>query len=230
MRKKVKLSDLNPNPYRDIGVYPFKRDKIDALKTSINDTGFWDNILAREYNGQIQIAYGHHRLNALQELYCEDIDFEVDIPVKDLSDAMMIKIMARENMEEWKTDPAIIDETVKLAKRFLENNPEELKKVRDVDGNGGAMGIAPVGYRIVAKFTGIPEGKVQLSLERLNLADEGMIDLKAVQLAKTNTSATINIPVYHQGYFQFHFYLWGADVEMQSLTYPMPQFAPQICL
>jgi ParB-like chromosome segregation protein Spo0J len=68
MRKKVRLVDLKPNPYRDIGVYPFKREKIDVLKLSIDDTGFWDNILARDHNGQIQIAYGHHRLKALQEL------------------------------------------------------------------------------------------------------------------------------------------------------------------
>jgi ParB-like chromosome segregation protein Spo0J len=52
MRRKVRLVDLKPNPYRDIGVYPFKREKIDELKLSIGDTGFWDNILARDHNGQ----------------------------------------------------------------------------------------------------------------------------------------------------------------------------------
>src|SRR3982750_4845471 len=145
MRKKVKLADLNPNPYRDIGVYPFKREKIDALKISIDDTGFWDNILAREYNGQIQIAYGHHRLKALHEMYGEFGDFEVDIPVKDISDADMIKIMARENMEEWNTEPAIIDETVKVAKRFIKDNPEVLKELRNVNGNRGVSIDTPMG-------------------------------------------------------------------------------------
>jgi hypothetical protein len=104
---------------------------------------------------------------------------------------MMIKIMARENMEEWKTNPSILDETVKASKRFLESNPEELKNLRDVDGNGGVCGHTPVGHRILAKFIGVTENKVQLSLERLKLANEGIIDLKAVQLAQSNKSATI---------------------------------------
>ena len=38
-------------------------EKIESLAKSINQTGFWDNILARKKNGKIQIAYGHHRLS-----------------------------------------------------------------------------------------------------------------------------------------------------------------------
>jgi hypothetical protein len=191
MRKKVRLVDLKPNPYRDIGVYPFKREKIDVLKLSIDDTGFWDNILARDHNGQIQIAYGHHRLKALQELYGEDSDFEVDIPVKDLSDAMMIKIMANENMDDWKTDPAVLDETVKAAKRFLEYTPDEAANNGDLTSKSGVpTGTFSIGKVIIAKFLNWPEMRVARSLERLNLANEGMIDLKAVQSAKSNNAAT----------------------------------------
>jgi hypothetical protein len=193
MRKKLRLVDLNPNPYRDLGVYPFKRETINALKESIDETGFWDNIIAREQDGYIQIAYGHHRLKALHELYGEDSDFEVDIPVRDLSDAMMIKIMSQENMEEWRKDPAILDETVKAAKRFLEDHPEEAAKCGDLskikhDGSGKPSCL--VGKTFIANFLKMPETRVACSLERLKLADEGMIDLKAVQSAKSNNAAT----------------------------------------
>jgi hypothetical protein len=160
MRRKVRLVDLKPNPYRDIGVYPFKREKIDELKLSIGDTGFWDNILARDHNGQIQIAYGHHRLTALREIYGEDSDFEVDIPVKDISDADMIKIMAKENMDEWKTDPAILDETVKAAKRFIKDNPEVLKELRDKYGGKGVSPNTPLGFRTVAGFIKLRSQKI----------------------------------------------------------------------
>jgi len=33
--------------------------------------------------------------------------------------------MANENMEEYRTGPAIIDETVRVAKKYLEEHPEE---------------------------------------------------------------------------------------------------------
>ena len=44
---------------------------------------------------------------------------EVDIPVKDLDDATMIKIMANENMEDWETNTSVINETIQTVHDFL---------------------------------------------------------------------------------------------------------------
>jgi len=114
---KVKIKDLEPNPFRDMKNYPINEEKVQSLTNSIEQTGFWDNILARKNNGKIEIAYGHHRLIALQRK-CKPDHF-VDIPVKALDDATMIKIMANENMENWATSPKIIDETVRVAFEYL---------------------------------------------------------------------------------------------------------------
>ena len=113
---KIKVKDLRPNPFRKIKTYPIDRDKIKALKISINETTFWDNIVARKNNGKFEIAYGHHRLITLQELGIK----EVNIPVRGFDDAMMIRIMANENLDEWKNRPAVINETVLTAKEFLD--------------------------------------------------------------------------------------------------------------
>lgn len=113
---RIKVKDLRPNPFRKIKTYPIDRDKIRALKTSINETTFWDNIVARKNNGKFEIAYGHHRLIALKELGIK----EVDIPVRQFDDAMMIKIMANENLDDWSLRPAVINETVLVAKEFLD--------------------------------------------------------------------------------------------------------------
>ena len=45
---KVTLQQLRPNPYRDLARYPIHREKIEALKSSIRSTGFWDNIVIRK--------------------------------------------------------------------------------------------------------------------------------------------------------------------------------------
>ena len=108
---KVQLAKVKPNPFRNIDAYPIDRRKVDQLKKSIQSTDFWDNIVARKSGDGIEIAYGHHRLHALKELHPGTKEF--DFIVRDLDDAMMIKIMADENMDEWNHDSAIERETVR---------------------------------------------------------------------------------------------------------------------
>ena len=90
---KIAVSKIRANPFRRIASYPIDKAKVEALKTSIRETEFWDNILLREKPGKpglYELAYGHHRLQALKELGIA----EIDVPVKDLDDATMLRIMA----------------------------------------------------------------------------------------------------------------------------------------
>jgi len=179
---KVKIKDLYPNPYRDMDNYPINRDKVETLKASIKQTGFWDNIVARDMDGKIQIAYGHHRLTALREALAWDT--EVDIPVKDLPDSVMIQIMANENMEEYRTGPAIIDETVRVAKKYLEEHPEENSYQR-----GDSKTRSSIEAFNIATFLGWKEYRVYDSLERLNLEKSGMVNRQAINKLPTERSA-----------------------------------------
>lgn len=180
---KVKIKDLKPNPFRDIKNYPINPEKIESLKKSISQTGFWDNILARKNNGKVEIAYGHHRLKVLQELFKPDD--KVDIPVKDLDDATMIRIMANENDESWETNPKIIDETVRVTKGFLLS----LGKIK-TDKISRNYKMSPLAYQI-SDFLGgnWTEKRVYYSLERLNLIENGMLDKKAVEKLPFDTAA-----------------------------------------
>ena len=111
MRQTFKIAEILPNPFRHIEHYPIQRQKVDALKESIETTGFWDNIVARPTNGKAEIAYGHHRLAALREVFRPDD--EVQLIVRSLDDATMLKIMARENMEEWGSSVVVEHETIR---------------------------------------------------------------------------------------------------------------------
>ena len=178
---KVEIKDLKPNPYRDMNHYPIDETKVQALVDSIKQTGFWDNVLARKQNGKIQIAYGHHRLMALQKTMKPND--EIDIPVKTLDDATMIKIMANENMDEWKTSPGVIDETVRTVKKFLSEHPEERKKILP----HGKESI--VGSPMISAFLGWPIHRVNYALERLGLIDEGVVEPEAVRNLPTERAA-----------------------------------------
>lgn len=184
---KVKIKDLKPNPYRDMANYPFDQDKINTLKNSIQQTGFWDNILAREVNGIIEIAYGHHRLEALRQVM--DSENEIDIPVKKLSDAIMIKIMANENMDEWKTSVKIIDETVRVTKLFLEQHPEEkIKAENELAIHGLQKGISKES-QIIGEFLKWGAMRIGYSLERLKLIDSDIIDKDIIESLPTERAA-----------------------------------------
>ncbi len=116
---KIKVKDLEANPFRDLKRYKYDPVKLLSLKASISETSFWDNILVRRHptkKDKYQIAYGHHRREVLRILKI----VEVDLPVRELDDATMLKIMANENMDDWSQSPAIINETVKQTKMFLQ--------------------------------------------------------------------------------------------------------------
>lgn len=104
-----RVAEIRPNPFRAIERYPLQDQKIKALRESIRATSFWDNLVARMGDdGKPEIAYGHHRLEAVrQEL---GSDAEVWLIIRDdMSDTQMLKIMLRENMEEWQTN-ALLDQ------------------------------------------------------------------------------------------------------------------------
>ena len=111
MQKSFPLSKIKPNPFRYMDRYPIQRDKVEALKQSFRKTGFWENIVAREVKGDAEIAYGHHRLVALQEEIGQR--GKVPLVIKDLNDEAMLQMMARENMDEWRTSAVVEQETVR---------------------------------------------------------------------------------------------------------------------
>jgi len=187
---RIQIKDLKPNPFRDMKNYPINEQKVKSLTNSINQTGFWDNILARGNNGNIEIAYGHHRLVALKKLFKPD-DY-VDIPVKELDDSTMIRIMANENDENWGTSPKIIDETVKAVIKFLEEHPKEILKFskEKIRKHGIITG------EIISKFLNgnWSESRVNFSLERIKAEEteethEKHIDKEAIESYPTERSA-----------------------------------------
>lgn len=132
---KIKVCDIQPNPFRHMDRYPINKLKVDALAQSIKQTDFWDNLVCRptpNEKGKYQLAYGHHRLFALVQLGIE----EIDIPVRNLSDAVMIQIMANENHDEWNMTPAILYETVQVSKEFLDGELAKYKSWQALQKSG----------------------------------------------------------------------------------------------
>lgn len=101
---KIQLKQILPNPFHDPRLFHLVPGRVEALKTSIRSTGFWDNLLVRvkpDDVSRFEIAYGHHRLEALRQLVNEsliDDEFELEFPVRRLDDATMVRIMATDKL------------------------------------------------------------------------------------------------------------------------------------
>lgn len=77
---RVKLGEIKPNRFRKLDRYPLEQEVLDALKQSINDTGFWNNLQGiRNEKNEIELRFGHHRLAAGLDLFGPDYEVAVEI-------------------------------------------------------------------------------------------------------------------------------------------------------
>jgi hypothetical protein len=126
MQKLVPLNKIKPNPHRRMEIYPIDEDKVEALIGSFARTGYWGNIVGRERNGCVQIAYGHHRRESmLRTMKKTD---KIEIIIKEIDDAEMLRMMADENMEEWQTNSIIEQETIRAVVQAYAEGKIELEK------------------------------------------------------------------------------------------------------
>ncbi len=180
MQKLIPLSKIKPNPFRDLTRYPIDREKVDALKASIETTGFWGNILARENNGLVEIAYGHHRLIALREFHAKKPRAKVELIIRDLDDEAMLKIMAAENMEQWGTSSTVEQETIRSVVLAYAAGKIELPKPKGMQyiryapsfrrGDVPGSGTSPYTDQTIADFLGWTKPKTGKANERVSNA------------------------------------------------------------
>lgn len=191
---KIQVKDIQPNPFRNMAKYPVNQAKVDKLKNSINQTGFWDNIFVRPLpdTDQYQLAYGHHRLAALKEIGIK----EIDIPVKEVDDAVMIQMMINENMSDWAADTVTINESVRAAKVFLDRELGKYKNWDEFRSGSNTLPISSepefrnikskgIGHNTLQKFMGSNWKEWMIKEGLRNLKEEDI--LEAVETIKSPT-------------------------------------------
>lgn len=207
--EKVSISQLRPNPFRELDDYPIDREKVDKLKESISETGFWGTIVARKKGNAYEIAFGHHRQVALVELQQEGVigkSEKVDIIVRDLTNEQMIQLMARENLEEWGTNAYIEAQTVESTIRAYGAGEIKLPEVADkarketiryVDQRSG---LHPYTEKAVAQFLGWtrlkgddiqPNHACNVAFQMLDAFELGIVSRKELRGVKRDVAREI---------------------------------------
>lgn len=173
----VKVRDIEKNPYRDYSTYGIQEDKIASLVESINETGFWETVIGRQKDEKVQIAFGHHRVEAARRVFKKPED-TIPIIIRELSDDMMRKMMVRENKTEYGCHPAAIDDAVKASRDHLEGHKDEARKA--LSSVRSEVKRVRVGAPAIAKDTGYPVTTVERSLQRLAWIEAGEVDKEAL--------------------------------------------------
>jgi len=184
MLKKIAIKNILPNPYRGINKYPIDKEKVNELIESYQKTGMWIGIVGRPHNnnGKVEISFGHHRLEAAKKLGYK----EIDVDVRKIGDADMIKMMADENMDR-KINSAVINQTVMSAKEYMDNSLKHGKfeftmlfKEKEYLERAKRHGV---GEKSLVQFLGKSwQRNINIALRTLNESEKGLIDIKAVEV------------------------------------------------
>ena len=113
--ESVSLAEIDTNPFRRLGDYPYNEKKLDELKRSISDVGLWEGVIGRRNGNRVEIAFGHHRIEAARRLKMT----AGDLIIRELTDDQMLEFMGRENGEEYNTDFRCLLETWEAAVNHL---------------------------------------------------------------------------------------------------------------
>lgn len=179
-----RVGDIRPNPFRDIDNYPIIEAKVAALRESFRNTTVWPVILGRRGADGVEIAFGHHRLEAARREFGPDGEFPVTI--LPLSDAEMLKMMANENMTEYAASAQVEQNTVAAVLRAYAEGRIELEapssKVSPEDIK--YVGGGPLTYTTgtIARFlgwvtpSGGPRDSVKFGVAALEAIEQGEVE------------------------------------------------------
>lgn len=113
----VDINKLKPNPFRDFVVDPIDLDNVATLAESIKEDGFWGGVVCRvNEQDQIEIAAGHHRIEAAKKAGIKKAEVFVG---DDMDDKAMIRVYARENATQRGNHSTATAGSVAAAVRYI---------------------------------------------------------------------------------------------------------------
>jgi len=100
---KVELASIKPNPFRDFTIDPIDENHVTELRESVKEFSLLPGLTGRELDdGTIELAFGHHRLNAA---IAEKVKVG-DIHLDDFTDEEMVRLYAMENATQRGASPS----------------------------------------------------------------------------------------------------------------------------
>jgi len=127
---KLKISQLKPNPFKkQISKGELNKEQVDKIKANIEELGFFSALPIFKKGDNYHLVAGHHRLQALKEVYGKD--YEVEVIVNNYNEDQVFKGMVIENITQRTNDFMELNENVVAIESYLNIKPEILKSLRE---------------------------------------------------------------------------------------------------
>ncbi|GBE19376.1 parB-like nuclease domain protein [archaeon BMS3Abin17] len=134
---KLKLSQLKPNPFKkQISKGELNKEQVDKIKANIKELGFFGSLPVFKKGDDFHLIAGHHRVQALKEVYGKD--FQVEIVISNYNEDQVFRGMVIENLTQRTNDFMELNQNVVAIENYLNGNKELLTTLRDsreVQGN-----------------------------------------------------------------------------------------------
>lgn len=214
----AELDRIVPNHFRMLENYPYSEEKLTALESSIEESGFWEGVIARSSGNDFEIAFGHHRIEAARRLKLN----AVPLVIRELTDLQMLQLMGRENMEDYhtsflvqlntweaahnhfssideKTDNQKIAETLGWKSKKIVNNKQYEELNITARATSAALELVKSGLVERSEFEGLPittavriVEKAQGRIKQMQRTAESQnLSEKLVQEAKQNIGTAV---------------------------------------
>jgi len=134
---KLKISELHSNPHKkEINKGHLDKEQVARIKSNIKELGLMGSMPVVIRNGKYHLISGHHRLQALKEVYGKD--FQVEIIKHNYNDEQLMRGMIIENLTQRTDDFREINENLVMIRSYLKkndcSNSEQSSKKLDTKG------------------------------------------------------------------------------------------------
>ncbi len=120
---KLKLSQLNPNPFKkEINKGKLNKEIITRIKSNMKDLGLMGSLPIFKKDNKYFLVAGHHRVQALIETY--NSNFEVEVTLHNYSDENVLRGMIVENLTQRADELVEVTENLNAVRKWLKLNPK----------------------------------------------------------------------------------------------------------
>jgi hypothetical protein len=128
---KIKISELNPNPFKkDINEGKIKKEIVKKIKSNIKELGLMGSLPIFKKEKKYYLVAGHHRLQALKETFGNS--FEVEVTLHNYSNENILRGMVVENLSQRGNELMEVTENLNAIRKFLRSrsDAEQLLKTQ----------------------------------------------------------------------------------------------------
>ena len=117
---KIKLKDLNPNPFKkDIDGGKLNKEQVEIIKSSIKELGLMGTLPVVKIKDKYHLVSHHHRHQAMKEFYGKD--YEVNVTIQNYSEDQLLRGMIMENLTQRTDDFKEIVQNLKCVRGWLKS-------------------------------------------------------------------------------------------------------------